>query len=202
MKVRRSAIIIGVAVCVGTTSAAVLGVAAVTTAGGAATTVTTVGGAVTTVTTVETIPTVAGLSNAVVDAVNSTNMTIVLSAISPPTTAISEATAEQTVLAQLPPGSVVEAASLVELTDGLYPTGRLAWGVSSNPAGDHSVAGGVFVGKTAPPQFNFRVDFVDASTGQWLQADMGADPNLPALPVIPITAGEADGAGAPTTAAR
>lgn len=182
MKARRSAIIIGVAVCVGTASAAVLG-AAVTTAGGAASTVTTA----------ETIPTVAALSTAVVDAVNSTNMTIVLSAINPLTTAISEATAEETVLTQLASGSVVEAASLAELTDGLYPAGRLVWAVSSNPAGDHSVAGGVFVGKTAPPQFNFRVDFVDANTGQWLQADMGADRNLPALPLIPIASGAANG---------
>jgi hypothetical protein len=124
------------------------------------------------------------LTSSIVSAVNNTDMTITPAAAGQ-TAMISEATAQATALNQLPPGSAVLGASLVMLTDGLFPAGRLVWAVSVNPAGPHFVAGGV--GTSMPPEINFRVDFVDATTGQWLQADMGRDPNLPALPVLPVS---------------
>ena len=130
------------------------------------------------------------LSTAVVNAVNNTDMTIVLAPASQ-TASVTQATAESNSSQPAPFGLGCAAASLVLLTDALYPSGRLAWASSVNPAEPHTAAGG-FVGATAPPEFNFRVDFIEAETGQWLQDDMGSSPNLPALPALAVgTSGNA-----------
>lgn len=116
------------------------------------------------------------LSAAFVSAVNSTDVQIAPASESAPITEESAATAA---LAQLGPGSSASAAELVTLTNSQYPNGVLAWAIETDPAGGyHAVSGGP-VGKPHPaPLMNFRVDFVDASTGTWLEGVEGYSSGL------------------------
>ena len=117
-----------------------------------------------------------GLSAAFVSAVNSTDVQIVPTSESAPVTEESAATAA---LAQLPPGSSASAAELVTLTNSQYPNGVLAWAIDTDPAGGYHAASGGPVGAPHPaPPRNFRVDFVDASTGTWLEGVEGYSSGL------------------------
>ena len=118
-----------------------------------------------------------GLSAAFVRAVNSADVQIVPTSESAPVTEESAATAA---LAQLPPGSSASAAELVTLTNSQYPNGVLAWAIDTDPAGGYHAPSGGPVGAPhpAPPPRNFRVDFVDASTGTWLEGVEGYSSGL------------------------
>jgi hypothetical protein len=82
--------------------------------------------------------------------------------------------AEKAALAQLPAGSKLVAADLVTLVDGPGPGGptrELAWAFQSLPRGGYVVPSdgppGLKEGLLRP---NFRVDFVNASSGRWVMA--------------------------------
>ncbi|MGH9129371.1 MAG: hypothetical protein ACRDY2_10535 [Acidimicrobiales bacterium] len=119
-------------------------------------------------------------------AVNGTDVTIV-----PATTAesavarVTHRAAVAAALHQLEPGSVAMAAELVELTNAQHPHGHLVWAISDDPSGPHASPGGC-AGCTPPPNYNLRVDFVDATTGKWLEADETYSPKLPALPIVGV----------------
>ena len=117
-----------------------------------------------------------GLSAAFVSAVNSTDVKIAPVSESAPVTEESAATAA---LADLPPGSSASAAELVTLTNSQYPKGVLAWAIETDPAdGYHAVSYGPVGAPHPAPLRNFRVDFVDASTGTWLQGVEGYSSDL------------------------
>ena len=118
-----------------------------------------------------------GLSAAFVSAVNSTDVQIATASESAPVTEESAATAA---IAQLPAGSSASAAELVTLTNSQYPNGVLAWAIETDPAGGfHAISGGpAGVAHPSPPPRNFRVDFVDASTGTWLEGVEGYSSGL------------------------
>ncbi len=103
------------------------------------------------------------LSSSYVAAANATDVKIVRASPALPRKTITEADAIRVALAQLPVGSVVDAAELVGLTYTQFPVPRLAWAVAVDPAGSHASAGGG-PGIPAPPAYNFEVDFVDATT--------------------------------------
>lgn len=109
-----------------------------------------------------------GLSAAFISAVNSTDVQIVTKSAPAPVT---ERSAVATALAQMGKGSSPSAAGLVMLTNSQHPAGVLAWAIET--LGSFALAGGGPVGigdRPSPPPMNFRVDFVDASTGAWLEA--------------------------------
>lgn len=123
-----------------------------------------------------------GLSSAFLGAVNSTDVHIV-PAKGP--AAVSEESAVSAALAQEPPGASSPAAELVTLTDSRHPAGVLAWAVQTIPVGGYIAGGGPVPGANpnvpvhyTPPRRNFRVDFVDASTGAWLGGVSGYGPGL------------------------
>lgn len=116
-----------------------------------------------------------GLSAAFISAVNSTDVQIVSTSTPAPVT---EQSAVATALAELGKGSSPSAAGLVMLTNAQHPAGVLAWAIETT---------GVFVGsggpagvghQPSPPPMNFRVDFVDASTGAWLEGVTGYSSSL------------------------
>ena len=117
-------------------------------------------------------------SAAFISAVNSTDVQIVTTSAP---ASVAEQPAVAAALAQLPQGSSASAAELVMLTNDQYPGGELVWAIETVPAGGyHAVSGGpVKPGRTpsAPPE-NFRVDFVNASTGVWLEGVQGYDASL------------------------
>jgi hypothetical protein len=117
------------------------------------------------------------LSAAFIRAVDSTDVRIVATSQTAP---IAEESALAAALAQLPKGSSASAADLVMLTNSQHPAGKLAWAIETVPAGGYyAVSGGPVrrPGSTAsappPPPENFRVDFVDATTGAWLEGVQG-----------------------------
>jgi hypothetical protein len=122
-----------------------------------------------------------GLSAAFIRAVNSTDVQIVTKSAPAPVT---EQSAVAAALAQLPQGSSASAAGLVMLTNYQYPAGELVWAIETVPAGGYyAVSGGPVrrPGSTAsapPPPENFRVDFVNASTGVWQEGIQGYDASL------------------------
>ena len=117
-----------------------------------------------------------GLSAAFVSAVNSTDVQIAPVSESAPVTEESAATAA---LAELPQGSSALAAELVTLTNSQYPNGVLAWAIETDPADGYHAASYGPVGAPHPaPLRNFRVDFVNASTGTWLQGVEGYSSDL------------------------
>jgi hypothetical protein len=121
------------------------------------------------------------LSSEFISAVNSTDVQIV--ATSAPAS-VAEQSAVAAALAQLPQGSSASAADLVMLTNSQYPAGELVWAIETVPAhGYQAISGGPAPfrsGQTMspPPPRNFRVDFVSASTGAWLEGVEGYDPSL------------------------
>jgi hypothetical protein len=126
-----------------------------------------------------------GLSAAFVSAVNLTDVRVVAAGQTPPVT-VTEQSAVAAVLAQLPSGSSVSAGDLVTLTNAQHPDGVLAWaiestgsygGVSGGPVGIRGTTGAHHQPRR-PPRPNFRVDFVDASTGAWLEGVSGYSPGL------------------------
>lgn len=120
-----------------------------------------------------------GLSEAFIGAVNSTDIHIV-PAKGP--AAVSAESAVSAALAQAPPGSSALAAGLVTLTDSQHPAGVLAWAIQTTPAGAASVGParppGTHNHYAPPPRYNFAVNFVDASTGAWLEGVSGYSPGL------------------------
>jgi hypothetical protein len=121
---------------------------------------------------------VPALSAAFISAVNSTDVQIVTASTAAPVT---EQSAVATALAQLPPGSSATAADLVMLTNAQHPAGVLVWAIETTPAGGFHAASGGPPGagqQPSPPSRNFRVDFVDASTGAWLEAVEGYSTSL------------------------
>jgi len=120
---------------------------------------------------------VPALSAAFISAVNSTDVQIVTTSAAAPVT---EQSAVAAALAQLPPGSSATAAGLVMLTNAQHPAGVLAWAIETSPAGGfHAASGGPpGAAQQSPPPRNFRVDFVDASTGAWLEAVEGYSTGL------------------------
>jgi len=120
---------------------------------------------------------VPSLSAAFVSAVNSTDVQIA-PATGP--ASVGEASAVSAALGALPPGSSALAAELVTLTNSQYPTGVLAWAIETIPAGGISAGSGGPAGthQPSPPPRNFRVDFVDASTGAWLEGVAGYSADL------------------------
>ena len=119
------------------------------------------------------------LSATFISAVNSTDVQIVTTNAPAPVT---EQSAVAAAMAQLPPGSSASAADLVMLTNSQYPAGELVWAIETVPAGGyHAASGGPpRVAGTQPssPPRNFRVDFVDASTGAWLEGVEGYNSGL------------------------
>jgi hypothetical protein len=123
------------------------------------------------------------LSAEFISAVNSTDITI---ATTSAPASVAEQSAVAAALAQLPQGSSASAAGLVMLTNYQYPAGELVWAIETVPAGGHyAVSGGPVrrPGSTAsapppPPPENFRVDFVNASTGVWQEGIQGYDASL------------------------
>lgn len=122
-----------------------------------------------------------GLSAAFISAVNSTDVQIVPASGPAPVT---EASAVAAALAELPPGSSASAGGLVMLTNSQYPAGVLAWAIETTPAGGFSAGSGPMgapdqaSAQASPPLRNFRVDFVDASTGAWLEGVAGYSSGL------------------------
>lgn len=116
-----------------------------------------------------------GLSAAFISAVNLTDVQIVTTSTAAPVT---EESAVATALAELGPGSSPSAAGLVMLTNAQHPAGVLAWAMETT--GRFAGSGGpVGMGhRPSPPPMNFRVDFVDASTGAWLEAVLGYSSSL------------------------
>jgi hypothetical protein len=104
--------------------------------------------------------------------VNSTDVQIVTKSAPAPVT---EQSAVATALAEFSSGSSPSAAGLVMLTNSQHPAGVLAWAIETT--GSFPLAGGGPQAETghgpSPPAMNFRVDFVDASTGAWLEAVTG-----------------------------
>jgi hypothetical protein len=119
-----------------------------------------------------------GLSAAFISAVNSTDVQIVTSSASAP---VAEQSAVAAALAQIPAGSSASAAGLAMLTNAQYPAGVLVWAIETVPAGGYGAAsGGPYRAghQQSPPPLNFRVDFVDASTGAWLEGVEGYSAGL------------------------
>ena len=119
-----------------------------------------------------------GHSAAFISAVNSTDVQIVTTSAPAPVT---EQSAVAAALAQMPPGSSASAADLVMLTNSQYPAGELVWAIETVPAGGYRAASGGPPGAghqpSLPPR-NFRVDFVNASTGAWLEGVEGHNSDL------------------------
>jgi hypothetical protein len=124
-----------------------------------------------------------GLSAAFVRAVNLTDVRVVAASQTPPVT-VTEQSAVAAVRAQLPSGSSVSAGDLVTLNNAQHPDGVLAWAIESTGSFTWVSGGPVGIRRTAgaqhsrPPTPNFRVDFVDASTGAWLEGVSGYSPGL------------------------
>ena len=117
-----------------------------------------------------------GLSAAFIRAVNSTDVQIVTKSAPAPVT---EQSAVATALAEVGPGSSALAGGLVMLTNAQHPAGELAWAIETKPAdGYHAVSGGPVGAPHPAPLRNFRVDFVDASTGTWLEGVEGYSSGL------------------------
>jgi hypothetical protein len=119
------------------------------------------------------------LSAEFISAVNSTDVQIVTTSAP---ASVTEQSAVTAALAQMPQGSSASAADLVMLTNAQYPAGELVWAIETVPAGGYQAVsvGPVRPGRTVstPPPRNFRVDFVSASTGAWLEGVEGYDPSL------------------------
>lgn len=126
-----------------------------------------------------------GLSAAFISAVNATDVQIVTQSAPAPVT---EQSAVATARAEWPPGSPPSAAGLVRLTNLQHPAGVLAWAIvttgsfaaSGGPGPVHAISGrpAEAAQQPSPPPRNFRVDFVDASTGAWLEAVEGYSSKL------------------------
>lgn len=117
-----------------------------------------------------------GLSAAFISAVNSTDVLIVTKSAPAPVT---EQSAVATALAELGHGPSPSAAGLVMLTNSQHPAGILAWAIETT--GRFALIGGGPAGiahRPSPPPLNFRVDFVDAATGAWLEAVTGYSSSL------------------------
>jgi hypothetical protein len=119
------------------------------------------------------------LSAAFISGVNSIDVQIVTTSAP---ASVAEQPAVAAALAQLPQGSSASAADLVMLINSQHPAGELVWAIETVPAGGyHAVSvGPVRPGRTvsSPPPENFRVDFVNASTGAWLEGVQGYDASL------------------------
>jgi hypothetical protein len=120
------------------------------------------------------------LSAEFISAVNSTDVQIVTTSAP---ASVAEQSAVAAALAQLPQGSSASAADIVMLTNAQYPAGELVWAIETIPAGGFAVLGGPAPFRSgqkvaSPPPRNFRVDFVSASTGAWLEGVEGYDPSL------------------------
>jgi len=116
-----------------------------------------------------------GLSDQLISAVDGTDVTItaVSSAVAASAT-VSESAATSQVLDVATPGSTVVAAQLVELTNSQYPNGDLVWAIQDVPSGGfYGAPGGPPDKNGPPPPRNFRIDFVDAQTGQWIEGVSG-----------------------------
>jgi len=126
-----------------------------------------------------------GLSAAFISAVNLTDVRIVAASQTAPVT---EQSAVAAVLAQVPPGSSATAGDLVMLTNAQHPDGVLAWAIESTgsfgwASGGPAVlrrgtAGAHHYQPPRPPRPNFRVDFVNARTGVWLEGVEGYSSGL------------------------
>lgn len=118
-------------------------------------------------------------SSAVTTAVNATDVSIEAASDAEASEAsVSEATAESTALSELPPSSTALAGQLVILTTSQYPDGILAWAFQTRPSDGYGAPSGGPAGNTAPPPRNFRVDFVDAKSGAWIEAVVGYSSGL------------------------
>jgi hypothetical protein len=96
--------------------------------------------------------------------------------------AVDLATATATVKRELPPGTRVDAAELASVSFPFVPPGFtrrhiVCWVFTSDPRGQYSNGPpGV-----QPVAFNYRVDFVDAANGRWVEARAGDAAGLPCL---------------------
>lgn len=115
-------------------------------------------------------------SGSLISAVDATGETIapvgegvVASVGVPEDSAVSEA-----VLDSPGTGNVAVAAQVVELSDTLYPNGQLVWAIDIVPSsGFPTTATPVGYTGALPPPDDFMVNFIDASTGKWLEAVSG-----------------------------
>ena len=89
------------------------------------------------------------------------------------------------VLAEEGARSVAKAAQLVTLDSAQSPNGVLAWAIWVVPEGGYfpvtgpvPIPGSAVTTPTTLVQNNYQVDFVDATTGRWLQAIESYDPVL------------------------
>ena len=89
------------------------------------------------------------------------------------------------VLAEEGARSVAKAAQLVTLDSAQSPNGVLAWAIWVVPEGGYfpitgpvPIPGSTVTTPTTLVQNNYEVDFVDATTGRWLQAIQSYDPAL------------------------
>jgi hypothetical protein len=119
------------------------------------------------------------LSAAFISAVNSTDVQI---ATTSAPASVAEQSAVAAALAQMTQGSSASAADLVMLSNSQDPAGKLVWAIETVPAGGYAASSGpAGVGHKVsppPPPRNFRVDFVNASTGAWLEAVEGYSSSL------------------------
>lgn len=114
------------------------------------------------------------LSSELISGVNATDVTVAPVTSGSAGVMTSESVAVSESLNEVPSGSSAVAAELVTLTNMQYPAGELVWAVQVVPKFGYGPPSGGPPGYTGPPPLrNFRVDFVDAKTGQWLEAVEG-----------------------------
>jgi len=116
------------------------------------------------------------LSGSLITAVNYTGMTIApVGANEASSASVSEANAVSAALGAEVPGSTAVAVQLFNVTSEQYPNGGLVWVIQVLPAGGYFALAGPAGknGPAAPPARNYKVDLVDASTGQWVMGSEG-----------------------------
>ena len=119
-------------------------------------------------------------SSQLVAAINNTDVTVsVVTGPPPPSATVPLSSAVSTALLQLPTGSQALAAQLVTMTTAQYPDGLLVWAVQTLPKGGYfgASAGPAGFTGTVPPR-NFDVEFVNATSGQWVEGLEGYSAGL------------------------
>ncbi len=132
-------------------------------------------------------PTLPSFSHELFNALNNTDVNV-SPALSQQaiTGTVSEAAAQATALAQVRPGSQALAAQLVILRNAQWPSGVLAWAIQINEAGGFHAPSAGPVGNQSPPPRNFKVVFVQAAAGTFLEGVSAYDAALPTPPSIPV----------------
>ncbi len=139
-------------------------------------------GGTTTTSTTSGTSTLSALPSSLVNALNSTDVSV--TNVQQQSTAVPLSTAVSVVLSKAGASSTAHYAGLVDLKDTQDPAGTLAWAIEIIPAnGFIPFSGPAPTGtgqstSTTQVHSNYEVDFVNASTGQWMQAVQGYDSAL------------------------